>query len=211
MLERIWIHIQTYTIVALVNSPALLMLWAGLHPVENIDFGPQSNAVQEAPIEIYSIQIEPEELPTVEEDSPQKEKETNATKAEVKKTPSKRPEKKAKVDVKKTSPAKESPKLAVKISKTIPLTKPSSKDIKRTRKKTPRKRKSQCSPRVNRRIQQISTHQFALQKKVVHRYLGNLDSIKRLAKAYWYTGKRGEGILLSSIPCKSPLRNMGMC
>ena len=179
MLERIWIHIQTYTIIALVNSPALLMLWTGLHPTEFIDHGPQSTAVQEAPIEIYSIHIEPEETSTIEE--PSKEK------IIAQKSPSKNPNVEKKIPtntIKKSTPSKETPKLNFKISQNTHALHPSKQYIKQNQKNKRKKRTAQCSPRPNRRIHQISTYQFALQKKVVHRYLGNLDNIKGLAKAY---------------------------
>ena len=218
MFERIWIHLQVYTIVALVNSPALLMLWTNSLPTQIIDHGPQSTATQEAPIEIYSIHIEPEETsseePTQKEDVPltKKEEKTEKKQAQksVKETPNKPVVPTSKAKREKTSPPKKPAKQKLPLSpKTSKVIKPSKDKLKRT-KRSSRRRAARCSSVPNRRIQQISKNQFMLQKKVVHRYLGNLDNIKSLAKAYWYSGKRGEGILLRSIPCKSPLRNMGI-
>lgn len=212
MLERIWIHLQTYTIVALVNSPALLMLWTGFHPVDIIDHGPQSTAVQEAPIEIYSVHIHPEDTKPIEEypktEEPQI-KEQTIVKNPLPVRKKTKMEKSASIEKTSVVPH-QTPKIKSEISPKVPFTKPSKQFTKQARKKKRKKRTAKCSPRPNRRIQQMSTNQFALQKKVVHRYLGNIDNIKGLAKAYWYSGKKGEGILLRSIPCKSPLRNMGI-
>ena len=216
MLERIWIHIQTYTIIVLVNSPALLMLWTGFQSTEIIHHGPQSTATQEAPVEIYSVYIEPEEEKSVEQ--PQKEEQTITKKPVVK------VQKEKKTTSKPTSVSKETPKRDVKTSKNLSIpkkplsitkkplsiTKKSIKERKLAQRKKYKRASARCTPSPNRRIQQISNHQFVVKRKALNRYLGNLDNIKGLAKAYWYKGKRVEGILLKSIPCKSPLRNMGI-
>lgn len=209
MLERIWIHIQTYTIIALVNSPGLFMLWNGFQPTDIIHHGPQSTAVQEAPIEIYSIYIEPEdteeiEQPKVIEQSPLEEQKP------VKKPIKTQKEKIVQDQLQPKPEPKESTVPNIKISKHVPIPKISIKNQKRTRTKKSRRSSTKCASVPNRRIQQVSKNQYAVNKKALHRYLGNLDNIRGLAKAYWYSGKRGEGILLRSIPCKSPLRNMGL-
>ena len=124
MLERIWIHIQTYTIIALVNSPALLMLWTGFHPVEIIDHGPQSTAIQEAPIEIYSVQIHPEDTESVDKsqkvEESQKEEQTIVEKV----IPSQQRKKSTSTEKTAVEPQKK-PTFASKISPKIPFVKPS--------------------------------------------------------------------------------------
>ncbi len=210
MLERIWIHIQTYTIIALVNSPALFMMWIGSQPVELIHHGPQSTATQEAPIVIYSVNIEPEE--TSSEEQPQKEELPQKEEPSVSKKPSvksKKETKSKKIQQKKAN-IKKTPVLDTKLSKNILVPKTSIQKKKRVQRKKARRRTARCKPSPNRRIQKTSDRQFVVKKKALNRYLGNIDNIRGLAKAYWYSGKRGEGILLKSIPCKSPLRNMGL-
>ena len=54
MLERIWIHIQTYTIIALVNSPGFhAMEWFSAHGHHSSRSSIYNGS--RSPIEIYSI------------------------------------------------------------------------------------------------------------------------------------------------------------
>ena len=216
MLERIWTHIQTYTIIALVYSPALVMMWMSGNSTQSIDFGPQSTATQEASIETYSIHIDIEEEGSMEEE-PAKEAESmkEIVPKQIKSPKNSSIPKALKKEEKKIQPLEPKDNAVEKLQlQKKQITAKSRLFSKAKKEKTVRKRtrrgSARCTPNPNRRIQERSSNQYTLQKKLVHGYLGSIKNMQKLAKAYWYKGKRGEGVLLQSIPCKSPLRNMGL-
>lgn len=210
MLERLWIHIQTYTIIVLVNSPALFMLFTSGLSSPIVDFGPQSTAIEESPIEIYSIHIDVEEDFQKEED----ESTLEITKKDIEKEAASKEKSVANPPKQNTIEGKEAAEKSKPANTTQKQKKVSSLTFRSFKKEKMKRRNkrasSRCTPNSNRRIQARSTNEYILQKKLVHTYLGNMKQLQKLAKAYWYKGKRGEGVLLQSIPCKSPLRNMGL-
>ena len=69
-----------------------------------------------------------------------------------------------------------------------------------------------CKTYENSNIQQIGSKTFKIDKRSFHTYLNDLGKARRLAAVYWFKNKDDKiiGILVKGIPCKSPLRQMGI-
>jgi len=210
MLNRVWASIQAVSIIALVYSPLLLAFIPNFFQ-PSIDLGPDSDATEYSEIEIYSFIIDPEEF---------EEKETPSEEEEVQPAPKKKitTQKQKKIATKKKS--KKTPILTTKITKAaqksfekVQKVEEKSSSKKKIEKKTPKRKKrsrSSCKPRPQRSIQSIGKREYAIKKNRFEYYTNSVPNAKKLAKAYWYEGKYGKGIMLTSIPCRSPLRNLGI-
>jgi len=208
MLNRVWAAIQAMTIIALVYSP-LFTVFIPDFSQPDTDFGPESNATEYADIEIYSVIIEePEQL---------EEKKAEASKP-VKKAKKKKPKKKRKAKKTKKSPSKTltTKNKIAKTGKVLNTTiekQAKVEEQKEVQKKPRKKRKasrSRCKTRPQRSVKSVGKRKYAIKKKSFDFYVNSIPNAKKLAKAYWYEGKYGKGIMLKSIPCKSPLRNLGV-
>ena len=222
MLERIWIHIQAYTIVVLVNSPALFMLFMSGVSTPQLALGELSNATEYGMVSTFEIHIEPETLQEQTEDqqetatqetSPQETQEKGILPTP---TASAKPiqAKEESLPVEKESATQE--KTPLSRSQTIQLPPHLKKTLASlestaTKKISPRKQQqSQCKLHPSRRISSVSDTEYSVHQDLVSLYTSQLSKLSTLAQAYWYKGKHEQGILLQKIPCTSPLRNLGL-
>jgi type II secretory pathway component PulC len=190
------------------------MMFGNQFFVSSVDLGAFSDAAEYAPIEIYSFRIEEEETKPPSEPDVQASKEATEKVEDTKTTKQKVAlEKKKTENIILDKPSKEITSPDPKKTKNKQASISSvlkRKKVARAKSKRTAKNRSRCPKRSNRRVQSISGQEFSLQKDLVDTYLNSISNAQKLAKAYWYKGKKGKGILLQQIPCKSPLRNIGL-
>ena len=244
MLERLWVHIQAFTIIALANSPGLFILFMSGFSSSSIDLASSSYATEYAMVSTFEIHQDPE----INSDDMDEEEELRETESKPEEKPQYPIEEAIPKSIppkklpprngsKKEIPQKEIPQKEnseTKIEEDIQKNEEQETHLDKTlfpnvlfsqlntgsSRKHPKKekissykrtqKKSQCSLRPSHLISSRSETEYSVHQDLIRLYTSKLSRMETLAHAYWYKGKKEKGILLAKIPCKSPLRNLGL-